>query len=186
MIIGGFSGFIIGLEKVFIGKYIGTESLGNYSAYYASSQMIISNFGILFMNIFWPTIVKNKENIVVVVNKLSKIFFRYFPVWVALNFISISFFIFLYGKQYHMGVILILLFSVASLLNVFFFVFMTILNIDKISRAILVNMLVYGILILSIVIFRSIPAYLVVQIVIYLIGIMYVRKNLMHNALIKI
>ena len=186
LIIAGISGLILGLEKILIGKFMGMESLGNYSAYYASSQMIVSNFSILFMNIFWPTVIKNKANIEIVVNKLSRLFFKYFPIWIALNFASISFFIFLYGKQYEMTVMLILLFAIATILNVFYSVFMSIMNIDKISKAIIINMAVYVIMISTIIIFRNIPAYLIAQMVIYSIGIIYVRNKLKSDTTIKI
>lgn len=186
LIIGGFSGFIMSLEKVFIGKYMGIESLGIYSAYYASSQMIISNLSILFMNIFWPTVVKNKENVGAILKKIETLFFKYFPAWIIFNFISISFILLLYGKQYPVYWLFILLFSASSLLNVFFSILMSIMNIDKISQTIPINFTIYGVLILSIAIFKSIPAYLMVQIIIYLIGIVYVRKSLMRIAPAKL
>lgn len=186
LIIGGFSGFIMSLEKVFIGKYMGIESLGIYSAYYASSQMIISNLSILFMNIFWPTVVKNKENTGAILKKLETLAFKYLPIWVILNFISIFCILFLYGKEYPTYWLFVFLFSISSLLNVVFSVFMSIMNIDKISQTIPINFIIYGILISSIVIFRSIPVYLIVQIIIYLIGIAYVKKSLMRNTFAKL
>lgn len=181
LILGGFSGLIMSLEKVFIGKYVSMESLGIYSAYYASSQMIISNLGIIFMNIFWPTVIKNKDSLSSVLTKLTRIFFRYFPIWIVLNFIGGSFFLSLYGRQYTFDLALLGLFSTASLLNIFFFVFMSIMNIDKIHFSIIVNTVVYALLVSSIIVFRSIPVYLVSQIVVYLVGTLCVRGVIMRD-----
>jgi O-antigen/teichoic acid export membrane protein len=186
LILGGLMGWIMSLEKVFIGKYIGMESLGNYSAYYASSQMIISNIGLLFMNIFWPSIVRNKDNIRPVIDKISNIFLKYFPIWAIINFISVYVFMSFYGKQYDMNIWLVLFFAVASIANVFFFVFMNFMNIDRIRHAVIINTIIYIILIGSIIIFRSISIYLAVQILIYLIGIMYVRGVLLRDTMKKI
>lgn len=186
LIIGGFGGFVMSLEKVFIGKYMGIENLGIYSAYYASSQMIISNLNILFMNIFWPTVVKNKENISVILGKLETLFFKYSPLWIISNFVSISFILLLYGKQYPIYWLFILLFSISSLLNVFFSILMSIMNIDRVSQTIPINFIIYGVLISSVAIFKSISVYLMVQIIIYLIGIAYVRKSLTHNTVAKL
>ncbi len=182
IIIGGLSGFIMGLEKVFIGKYIGIESLGIYSAYYASSHMIISNLGILFMNTFWPAIVKNKDNTKPVIEKINKMLFKYFPVWFFINIISVVFFMLLYGKQYPIHFSLVFLFSASSLLNIGFFIMMNFMNINRISQSTIINAGIYLILIASILIFRSIPVYLVVQIIIYLIGILYVKKTILRDA----
>lgn len=183
LIIGGISGFIMGLEKVFIGKYVGIESLGIYSAYYASSHMIISNLGILFMNIFWPAIVENKDNIKPVIDKINKILFKYFPIWFLINVISVIFFMLLYGKQYPMQLPLILLFSASSLLNIGFFIMMNFMNINRILHSTIINAIIYILLISSILAFKSIPAYLMVQIIIYLIGIVYIKKILLRDAL---
>ena len=185
LILGGLSGLIMSLEKVFIGKYIGIESLGIYSAYYASSQMIISNFGIIFMNIFWPTVIKNKDSLGSILAKLTKVFFRYFPLWVAMNFACIAFFLSLYGKQYALDVQLLVLFSLSSLLNVFFFVFMSIMNIDKVHLSFIINTVLYVVLVSSIAIFRSIPIYLAFQVALYLVGIIYVRGVLIRDVMRK-
>lgn len=182
LIIGGVSGLIMGLEKVFIGKYVGIESLGIYSAYYASSHMIISNLGILFMNTFWPAIVKNKDNTKPVIEKINTILFRYFPIWFLINVVSVVFFMLLYGKQYPINIPLVLLFSASSLSNIGFFIMMNFMNINRISQATTIGVIMYVLFIASIVAFKSIPAYLVVQIIIYLIGIIYVKKILLRDA----
>lgn len=182
LILGGLIGFAISLEKVFIGKYIGIESLGIYSAYYASSHLIVSNIGILFMNTFWPAIVKNKDNTRPVIDKLNKILLKYFPLWLTINFISVYVFMLFYGRQYPMILSLIFLFSLSSLANIFFFIFINFMNIEKIFHATMINTAIYIILIGSIVIFRSIPIYLIIQIIIYLAGIVYVQRRMLHNV----
>ena len=63
LLLAAFGGIVLSFDKVIIGKTIGTETLGVFSAYYASSQLIISNLGLIFMNVFWPLVIKNKENI---------------------------------------------------------------------------------------------------------------------------
>jgi len=186
LVIGGVSGLLMTLEKVFIGKYIGVKELGIYSAYYASSQMVISNLAIIFMNIFWPMVIMNRNALQSVIAKLTKVFFHYLPFWVILNFCSIAFFLTLYGKQYPFYLSFLVLFSSSSLLNVFFFVFMSILNVDRIFHSIIVSTVVNVLLILSIVFFKSIPVYLVFQIVIYSLGIFYVRRNILNDLAKKV
>lgn len=181
LVLGMVASVIMSLEKVFIGNYIGLEALGVYSAYYASSQMILSNISLLFMNVFWPMVVRNKENMESVIHKLTTVFFKYFPIWFVLNCTAISLLLLLFGRQYPLYSSYVVLFSVVSLLNIFFSVYMGIMNIDKIARSVMVNTLLFGTLIASIVVFKSIFAYLVFQLFVYSAGIVYVRNNLLAD-----
>lgn len=183
LIFGSIGGFIIGLEKIFIGKYIGTESLGIYSAYYASSQLIVSNLAIIFMNIFWPAVIKNKENLDVIIGKIDVIIFKFSWVFLMLNFASVSFFVYLFGKGYPFNPFLVALFSVSSILNVVFFLFISIFNIDKIKYSVMITAICYSTMVSSIVIFKSVQIYLLFQIVIYTLGILYIRNALKQKAL---
>lgn len=178
LVVASVAGLIIGLDKIFIGKYIGTESLGVYSAYYASAQLIISNLIVIFMNIFWPAVIKNKESLGAIIKKTDTIFFRFFPVVVFLNFFSITFFVYLFGSKYPFDLSLTALFSIASILNVAFFLFVSLLNIDKINNSVILTLVCYSLLILSIVIFKNINIYLIAQIIIYASGILFVRHKL--------
>lgn len=181
LIIAGVSGLILSSDKVFIGKYIGNAELGVYSAYYTSSQTVISTIAIVFMNIFWPVVIRNKENLKPIVKKLEIAFYRYFILWFILNVLSGSTFLLFFGNEYPFQLILMLLFSLASLLNIIFFVFMGILNIDQIGRATFINLVIYSFMVSSIILFRSVYAYLIAQILIYVLAAIYVRKMIHVN-----
>lgn len=181
LIIAGVSGLILTSDKAFIGAYIGNTELGIYSAYYTSSQTVISTIAIVFMNIFWPVVIKNKENLKPIIKKLETIFYRYFVLWFILNALSGSVFLLFFGNEYPFQLALMCLFSLASLLNIIFFVFMGILNIDQIGRATLINMVIYSFMISSIILFRSVYAYLIAQIIIYVLATVYVRRRIRIN-----
>lgn len=181
LIIAGVSGLILSSDKVFIGKYIGNIELGIYSAYYTSSQTVISTVAIAFMNIFWPVVIKNKENLKPIIKKLETAFYKYFPLWLVLNILSGSLFLLFFGHEYPFQLTLMLLFSLASLLNIILFVFMGILNIDQIGRATLINLVIYSSMVSSIVLFRSVYGYLMAQIIIYVLATIYVRKRIHVN-----
>ena len=174
-------GFLISLDKFFIGKYIGTESLGVYSAYFSSSQLVISNLYLIFANTFWPTLIKNKEQIRNVTKKLKILMFRYFPLWLIISFCVVSFFVYLFGKKYPFDTTLIILFSIVSLLNVFFSAFISILNIEKMRLSAILTIIVYLSMIILIPIFRDIKIYVFSQIIIYLISTLFIYYNLMSK-----
>jgi len=179
LIFAAMGGFIIGLDKVFIGKYIGTESLGIYSAYYAASQLVMINFVIIFMNIFWPATINNKHNIREIVKKVNTIIFKFFPFFVGVNFLSIYFIVLLFGKQYPMQFTWVLLFAFSSIFSIIFYIFLNLLNIDRIARSIVVSLICYSLVILSIIVFKNIVVYLIFQIIVYWIAIYYIKKVLM-------
>lgn len=181
LIIAGISGLILSSEKVFIGKYIGNAELGIYSAYYTSSQTVISTIAIVFMNIFWPVVIKNKENLKPVIEKLETIFYKYFVLWLVLNALSGSIFLLFFGEEYPFQLTTMLLFSMASLLNIIFFVFMGILNIDQIGKATLISITIYACMMSSIILFRNISIYLIAQIMIYVLATIYVRRRIRIN-----
>lgn len=183
LIIAGISGLLLTSEKAFIGKYVGGSELGLYSAYYASSQATVSAIGIMFMNVFWPNVIKNKENLQPVIEKLKIIFYRYFPVWLILNCISTSTLLFFFGKQYPHTIPWIILFATSSLLNITFFVFMSILNIHEIGRATIINTIIYSVMVLSIVLLKNIPMYLLVQIITYSVAILYIHWRIKEKYL---
>ena len=177
IIIGAIGGLIISLDKVFIGKYIGNEKLGLYSAYFTSSQLIISNLAIIFMNIFWPAVIKNKNSLHAVADKLDMIFFRFFPVWFLLNILSMTFFMMLFGKQYPIHILYLVLFSLSSLLSVIFSIFVSLLNVDKVRNSVLITTCAYLLMVSSIIIFKDITIYLIFQIIIYMVCVIYIRNE---------
>jgi O-antigen/teichoic acid export membrane protein len=182
MVLVSASGLLIGVDKIFIGRFIGTGVLGIYSAYFTSSQLILSSLLIIFMNIFWPAVIKNKENMNIILDKIHILFFKHLPFWWILNSLSILFFIYLFGSQYPISLILIILFSLSSLMNIIFSIMINLYNIDKIYRSVLVAFLGYGIVILSIPVFKSVTVYLMFQIVIYMIGSFYISNNLKKTS----
>lgn len=178
LLLVAFGGIVLSFDKVIIGKMIGTETLGIFSAYYASSQLIISNLGLVFMNVFWPIVIKNKENIPVILGKLDVLLLKFLPVGTILNAVSVTFFVSLYGKEYPLNLILIVLFAVASIANIVFFLYTSLLNIDRVFQSAVIFLMVNLLLISSLVILKDIKIYLIAQIVVYFLGALFIRRRM--------
>ncbi len=172
------SGIILSFDKVIIGKTIGTEALGVFSAYYASSQLIISNLGLVFMNVFWPFVIKNKNNIPAILGKLDVLLLKFLPIGIILNSVSVTFFVSLYGEEYPLHLILIILFAIASIANIVFFVYTSLLNIDRVFQSAFIFLTVNLLLISTLVFFKDIQIYLMAQIVLYFLGALFIRRRM--------
>lgn len=181
LLLAAFGGFLLSFDKIIIGNLIGAESLGIFSAYYASSQLIVSNLGLIFMNAFWPFVIKNKDNLGVILSKIDLLFMKFLPPVVVLNALSITLFITLYGEAYPVRLDLILLFALASIANIVFFVYISLLNIDHVARSAIISLLINILLIGTLAISRNIPTYLAMQIVLYPFSILLIRRKIMYH-----
>jgi O-antigen/teichoic acid export membrane protein len=106
------------IDKIFVGKFLGSESLGLYSAYLVATIIFIGQFSLLFENVFFPTlgILKNKREIV---KKIDRIFlFCILPI--ALIIFIISYLIMLLlGRQYNLNYLFLLFFSLSAAFQFF-------------------------------------------------------------------
>ncbi len=181
LIIGSIGGMIMSLERYFIGKYIGINELGLYSAYYTASFLILSNLGGIFMNVFWPSVIKEKNNLKSVLIKLNKIFIKAFPIWFIFGLFFIPLIIFFMGKEYSLNFGYAILFIVSSFMALFFSIFLSILKIDNIKESIIISLVCYIFLISMIVVLHNLVYYLLVQIFAYIFFSVVVQKKLSLN-----
>ena len=181
LILGSAAGFIMSLERYFIGKYMGTYELGIYSAYYSASFLIIANLGSIFMNVFWPTAIKEKGSLEAIVIKLNKLLLRAFPFWILLNSVFTYLIILTMGKDYVINIWYIILFAISSFVAFSFSTFVSVLNIDRIKESVIISLFCYLILLILIVALHSITYYLIGQILIYLFFSLIVQRRLVLN-----
>lgn len=169
LILGAGVGFIIGLEKYFIGRYIGTYELGIFSAYHAASFLIISNIGYIFMNVFWPSSIMEKQNLEAISKKLNILFVKIFPFWIIFNFFFIFLAVFFMGKDYPLNFSYIFLFAITSYLSFTFSIVNGLLKINRIKEFVLMSYLCYMSLIVLIILFKNILLYLIGQVFVYFV-----------------
>lgn len=114
-IVGGISFAVYtSIDKILINKYMTTVDLGIYKAYYLSSIGLASLFSGVFNTVFFPTAsqYEDKKELFNKINKLIP-----YVITAGLPFILICEFIILkfYGKQYHLNLLWLALFAVASI-----------------------------------------------------------------------
>jgi len=119
-VIGGLSSTFYGnINKIFISKYMNIADVGIYSAYYSASVNVIGLFWGLFNIIYFPAISKyeNKELIFKRINKLTPYLILIgIPLIMVCEFVILK----LFGNQYPIHVLLMLLFAISSVLMVLF------------------------------------------------------------------
>lgn len=150
--------------------------MGIYSAYYTASQTVLSALALIFMGVFWPMVIEHKHNIEIIIKKLDILFYKYFIVWCFINSVNISVIMFFFGSEYPFDITLAILFSISSLFNIFFFVYLNLLKIDQIKRAAIISVIVYGTMVSSVFLIGDIAKYVGCQIIIYVIALFYIRR----------
>lgn len=105
-------------DKLFIGRYVGMEGLGMYSAYVTSSILLVTQISNIFSNVFFPLIqVKKKmKSIVKKVDAFSLAFFVPGAVFLSL---ASGFIFHLFGERYVLSWVYIVLFSFSGMLQFF-------------------------------------------------------------------
>lgn len=171
LFVGTLSGAILASDKFFIGKYIGIRELGVYSAYYMASFLILSNIGSVFMNVFLPSAIENKDGMENLVKKMKILFIKSFPLWITFNLIFMYFFIVIFNEKYSLNMLHGALFSVAAFLSFCYNILFGLVSIDNFKITSIYSILYAIILIGSIIIFKNIVIYLVLQIIISFISI---------------
>ncbi len=110
------------LDKFIIAKYLSLEQLGLYSAYYAASTNLIAQVVQMFINVFFPSVARNQQKLMVV-RKIDRLFLLgSLPLLLGLIAIigSIMFF---FGSAYASNPQYIVLFSFLGLLQFFYTVY---------------------------------------------------------------
>ena len=104
-------------DRLIIGKYLGVEALGIYSAYYLASFTVISQINLLFANVFFPVTARLKDKSFA--NKIDRLLsIGFLPLLLILGGIMYVMLI-IFGKEYPMNYLYILEFSIISSLYFF-------------------------------------------------------------------
>lgn len=179
-------GMVFVSDKLIIGKVLGLEVLGYYSAYYAASHLFVSELGGIFMNVFWPSVIKNVDSLSEILRKTTRLLIFYSPLWIFLfslsTFILFSFF----GKEYPLRYDYIILFSMSAFFGVVFSIFMSFLNIHHIQKSIVIFLLFVFFSIVVLVLMKNITLYLSAQIIFQALLIWYMWALLLKKNYEKI
>lgn len=155
---------ILASDKFIIGKLLGMKELGYYGAYYTASHLIIAELGGVFMNVFWPSVIKNAISIKSIIQKIERIFIFYSPLWIVLITLNTFIFFSLFGNDYPLRLDYLILFSINTFFGFLFSIFLSFLNIHHIKRSIAVGGIFAVVSVGTLVLFKSIIIYVVIQI----------------------
>ncbi len=161
--------FLISSEGLFIGKYIGFESLGIYSVLSIGTFVTIANLGSIFLNAYNPALIKNKQHLHSILLKTTKIFFwgifLWLPTSMVLSFIVLQ----ITHQQIPLAFIRTFNLAFNSYIVVFFSTLTGMLQILNSHKASLISFLCYVSIILSIVLLHTLDLFFISQGIIYLI-----------------
>jgi len=178
--IGLIGGLLLSLEKFFIGEFLGLTTLGQYSYYYISTFLVISALGSNFMNVFWPEAIRSGDQLTHVSQKMALLLTKLFPLWFVVS-IFLSWLLFLFERAFGFPLFLIFLLSIVSFMLFSFNVFIALLNIKlvKIGAAISLSNAIVAVAILLIL--KSLSLYLICQIILYFISIIFIMKLIKND-----
>lgn len=164
------------IDKYLIGEYIGMKELGYFSAYYVATHLVISELFSTFMNVFWPSVIKNAGSIAGILGKIDKLFLYFSVPFFTFIFSVASVFILLFGSEYPFDLSLVLLFSLSTFFGVLYSVFISFMNINNIKTSVVISFFLYFSYPLSILFFRSIEVYLLTQVILQAVAVIYIRR----------
>ncbi len=172
-------GMVVASDKLIIGKFLGFRELGYYSAYYAASHLFIAELGGIFMNVFWPSVIKNVGSMSEIVRKTMRLFVHFSPIWIALIGASVFVLISFFGSEYPLRYDYLFLFSVNAFLGFLFSIFTGFLNVGHIRRGIIVFGSFVFVSLMSLMFSRNIVTYLFVQILFQAVLIWHMKSFLL-------
>ena len=107
----------LNLGRLLISKYMTVNDVGIYSAYYAASFGVVSFFWGIFTIVYFPTVSKYKDK-AVIFRKINRLLPYLFILGVPLIFVLEYIVLRIYGAQYPVTIVTMLLFSISSVLMV--------------------------------------------------------------------
>lgn len=170
--------FLINSEKYFIARYISTYDLGIYSAYQMLSTLVISNIGSIFINVFLPSVVNNKNKIQVFTNKLLKILIMFYPFWLLISGTVTLIYINLLGNKYPINLGYALAVSSAGYFSFTFSILLSMLKVIKVKESISFSIFCYLAIIISIIFSKNIGTYLFIQNILFISYIYIIQRKL--------
>ena len=104
-------------DRIFIGKFIGVETLGLYSAYLASTTIIVAQFILILSNVLFPMLgaTENKKIIIEKIDKIAiisaipAIFIIYLFSYMTMR---------LFGKSFHLNYLYLVIFSFIAFIQI--------------------------------------------------------------------
>lgn len=157
--LGGLAATLLfSLDKILINKFLGGAQLGIYNAYFLSSMTIVTQFTVIFLNVFFPIVssIKDKEEIFKKINKLS-LFLLIPSFFISCFVIRIS--LLLFGHQYPTDWMLIWKFSMLSLLYAYFTIlwwFISSYGLKGIRFTSVVGLIIGFVFIFLVILFRNV------------------------------
>jgi O-antigen/teichoic acid export membrane protein len=175
VLVSTFMGALLFLDKFLIGKFIGMRELGIYSAYYTASHGVISELSGILMNVLWPSVIENKNHLSEIVKKTNKIFIIFFiPIILTIIGITTLFFSF-YGQNFSFQWRYICLFSINTFMGMLFSLYLSYLNIQHIKKGVIIQSFLFvGVSLFTLIIFKNIFVYLIVQIITQILLTVYI------------
>jgi O-antigen/teichoic acid export membrane protein len=126
--------FYTNIDRIFLSKYLSVSEVGIYSAYYLGSLNTIMLVWGIFNNVFFPAVSAQQDKSIAF-RKINKsvpyLFIIGIPVLLLVQYIVLLF----YGSQYKIDIILMLLFSVASICSIIQATYAWLLNSEGPSGA---------------------------------------------------
>jgi O-antigen/teichoic acid export membrane protein len=126
-VMGAIGGILLAsADKVLLGKFLGTRDLGIYQAYYFASVQLTGQLALIFLNVFFPTVVRQRD-LTIVLRKLDRLVAIFFlPSLIAVaGFVTVT--LWLFSGEFSLDWRLIFLMSLYSLLWFLYMVYWTLM-----------------------------------------------------------
>ncbi|MEX1997132.1 MAG: oligosaccharide flippase family protein [Candidatus Andersenbacteria bacterium] len=118
-VLGSVALFILwGSDRFFLNRYLDVESVGIYSVYYGASLIVLGRVSSVFIKVFLPT-ASSRSDKLEINRRLNRLMFTGFIPLLLLNGLAMYITVLLYGDEYPMKFLWILLFSVNAILYTF-------------------------------------------------------------------
>ena len=177
------------MDKLFIGKTLGIEQLGIYSAYLVSTAIFVGQIILILNNVFFP-IVNQVEDKSIIIKKVDKLLF--------LGLIPGTFVLFLFsygimsifGKEYQLNIFYVIAFSVMAFLQIAGSLYKSIISsqeknymtLKKISYVMLfLFFIMYGIL--FIVKVETLTYFVLLYCLYVILNVFIIRKGCVKNKI---
>jgi len=108
---------MISLDKVFVGKFLGEESLGIFSAYLTASMVFIMQLVTVTNNVFLP-MVNNAQTKYPIIKKIDRLTVLFIIPGSFLIFCCSAVIMYFFGKEFETSLIYILIFSILAFLQI--------------------------------------------------------------------
>ncbi|MCW1930177.1 MAG: oligosaccharide flippase family protein [Candidatus Kerfeldbacteria bacterium] len=184
--LGGITGFIIGnTDRLFLNHYASLYWVGVYAAYTNASTFLIGRFFQLFLNVYFPTVAKEKDKSAVIHSVQRMYRFAVIPIFIV-SVLSIWGVMLLFGNAFPILPHFILLFSFNNCLMVLYQLQMWLFNaqgnrgMKTTSRILIFNAVLNIILYFFLIQWWGVVGALFSATITYTIFILYYRNRVRH------